>query len=241
MRAKKSEPDFRTEAELCAAFLSWLTRYPEWTPYAETAGWDILLVHRDGTQVGVQAKLKFNMAVLQQTVEGGYGWQETGPDYRAVLVPKDNGIQDICGALGLTLIRPRKHRRDGFEFEPDFSENSYKRWHFSNPVKRCPLPAYIPDVPAGVPSPSILSRWKIGALEVSAIIEIRGYVTRADFRRAGVDHRRFEQDWLEAVPGQPGAWNWKPTAPVFSANHPVVYPQILAEIRKRLLPGETDK
>ncbi|MGP1677885.1 MAG: hypothetical protein ACTS6J_12095 [Burkholderiales bacterium] len=232
---KKRELSFYTEAELCAAFIAWLTRYPEWTPYAETAGWDILLVHADGTQVGVQAKLKFNMAVLQQTIEGGYGWQDIGPDYRAVLVPEDNGIRDICDALGLTLIRPRKHWNGSFEFEPALGERSYARWHYSNPLKRHQLPAYIPDVPAGVPSPSILSKWKIGALEISAIIEIRGYVTRADFRRAGVDHRRFVQDWLDPVSDNPGAWKWKPTAPKFSATHPVVYPQVLAEVRSRTL------
>lgn len=229
----RKEPSFKTEADLCAAFIKWLLRYPEWTPYAETEGWDILLVHADGTQVGVQAKLRFNMAVLQQSIESGHGWQDTGPDYRAVLVPEDCGIRDICDALGLTLIRPRKHWNGSFQFEPDLDGRSYERWHFNNPEKRHKLPTYIPDVPAGVPSPKILSKWKIGALEICACIELRGYVTRQDFRRAGIDHRRWVQEWLDAVSGNPGAWKWRQGAPDFVANHPVVYPMILAEVGAR--------
>ncbi len=231
----KRQPTFATETELCAAFLAWLSRYPEWTPYAETEGWDILLAHADGTQVGVQAKMKFNMAVLQQTIESGLGWNATGPDYRAVLVPDDCGIRNITDALGLTLIRPRNNWNESFEFDPGFGDCSYACWHFSNPEKRHPLPAYIPDVPAGVPSPSTLSKWKIGALEICAVLELRGFVTRQDFRRAGIDHRRWVQEWLDAVPDNAGAWRLREGAPVFSVLHPIVYPKILAEVRERLV------
>jgi len=230
----KREPLFKTEAAMCAAFISWLSSYPEFTPFAETAGWDILLVHADGTQIGVQAKLRFNMAVLKQTVERDHGWQDIGPDYRAVLVPEDYDNRDICDALGLTLILPWKHWNGTVEFKPDFNDHSYQRWHFCNPEKRHELPAYVPDVPAGVPSPSTLSKWKIGALEICAFIELRGYVTRQDFRRAGIDHRRWVQEWLDAVPGNPGAWRWRVGAHEFSANHPVVYPQILAKVGERI-------
>lgn len=235
----KRERNFVTEADLCAAFLAWLARYPEWTPYAETAGWDILLVHTDGTQVGIQAKLKFNMAVLQQAVESSYSWDGIGPDYRAVLVPEDCGIRNICDAIGLTLIQPQKHWNGSFEFYPDFGERCSERWHYNNPERRHSLPAYVPDVPAGVPSPSTLSKWKIGALQISAVIEIRGYVTRQDFRLAGIDHRRWVQEWLDAAPDRPGAWCWRQGAPSFSASHPVVYPKILNDLRQKGVPGES--
>lgn len=233
----KRTPDFKTEAEMCDVFISWLARYPDWIAYAETEGWDILLAHHDGTQIGIQAKLKFNMAVLAQTVESGRGWNDVGPDYRAVLVPAVGGM-DICDALGLTMIRPRKHWNGGFEFDPDFGDRRHERWHFSNPTKRYKLPAYIPDVRAGVPSPSILSKWKIAALQVSAVIELRGYVTRQDFRVAGVDHRRWVQEWLDPVPGKTGAWCWRPDAKRFSAAHPVVYSQVLSDVRDRGLAEE---
>ena len=227
---------FATEVALCASFLEWLKAFADWTPYAETEGWDILLVHADGTQIGVQAKLRFNMDVLHQAVESGYGWNETGPDYRAVLVPEDSGGRNLCDALGLTLIRPRKMYGDRIEFSPDFSDRSHERWHYQNPGKRCPLPSYVPDVPAGASGPVALTRWKVGALQISAIIEIRGWVTRTDFRVAGIDHRRWIETWLEPVPDQPGRWRWRDgKCESFSAQHPTVYPRVLADIRERAL------
>ena len=60
------KPSFKTETELCNGFISCLPQ--DWTAYAETAGWDILLANKDGTQIGVQAKLRFNMAVLEQAI-----------------------------------------------------------------------------------------------------------------------------------------------------------------------------
>lgn len=230
----KREPLFKTEADMCLSFSDYLKKYPEWTPYNETAGWDILLVHADGTQVGIQAKLKFNMSVLSQAVDDGLAWNEVGPDYRAILVPEGYGSVNLCDALGLTLIRPRKHWDGKLEFEPGFEARSYQRWHYANPRKRHELPAYIPDVPAGVPSPSVLTKWKVGALEICAVMELRGYVTRHDFRIAGVDHRRWIETWLEAVPERPGCWRWlKGNDAGFSKHHPVIYPQILAKVREK--------
>lgn len=237
----KREPSFKTEADMCTAFLAWLTRYPGWTPYAETEGWDILLAHADGTQIGIQAKLKFNMAVLLQAVESAHGWNTVGPDYRAILVPEEQGNRDICSALGLTMLRSRKRYRGDFEFEPDFSDRPYERWHYCNPVKRHDLPAYVPDVQAGVPSPSQLTKWKISALQISAVIEIRGYVTRHDFRLAGIDHRRWTQDWLEPMPEKNGGWRWrKGINQGFQHQHQTIYPKILAEVREKGLAAETE-
>jgi hypothetical protein len=235
----KQSPHFETEAALCAAFIGWLAaKAPAWTPYAETCGWDILLAHAGGTQVGIQAKLRFNMAVLSQSAEDRYYPNDVGPDFRAVLVPAQQGDPGICDALGLTLIRPRvqpEWNAGAIDFGDNLSGRGYERWHYANPAKRHPLPAYIPDNPAGVPSPSPLSRWKIGALELVAVMEIRGHLVRDDFRRAGVDHRRWVDQWLEAVPGQPGAWRWRDgNAQRWQDNHPVVYPQIFADVSKRL-------
>jgi len=235
----KREVLFHTEAELCAAFLQWLTRYPEWTAYAETEGWDILLAHHDGTQIGIQAKLKFNMKVLEQSVESGLGWEATGPDYRAVLVPDGQGSVEICNALGLTLIRPHRHWNKGYEFNPGLDYRSWERWHFSNPEKRHELPRFVPDVAAGSSAPCQLTKWKIGALEICAVLEIAGIVTRQDFKRAGVDHRRWVESWLEPVPNAPGKWRWKNgTKQGFETAHPVIYPKVLAEVRSRTILSE---
>lgn len=234
----KREPPFTTEAELCAAFSEAVTPLG-WTPYNETEGWDILLVHADGTQIGIQAKLKFNMKVLSQAVEYGNGWQETGPDYRAILLPaRECGGHDLCAALGLTVIEVDR----GFgrtTVQPEFDSLGFRgryEWHYCNPRKRHALPEHVPDVPAGVSGPSQLTRWKIAALQISAILQLRGWVTRHDFRLAGIDHRRWTQDWLEAMPDRKGAWRWKEGKDAgFAAKHPTIYPKILADVIEKKL------
>ncbi len=223
-------PEYTTEAALCEHFLSELAKADAgWTAYPETRDWDILLVHTDGTQIGIQAKLKLNLQVLEQALEQN-AWQSTGPDYRAVLVPFSQIGSAVPAALGITVLTPRAasiagHWKSAFD------------WYYCNPEKRHALPGYVPDVAAGVPSPVSLTRWKEAALELAALIEVRGYITRADFRQLAVDHRIWVRQWLEPadIPGTPGAWRWRAGAPApFQAQHPVVYPQIRDAVAKRL-------
>lgn len=245
----KREPPFKSEAEMCAAFIEWAKRFPEWTPYPETCDWDILMVHADGTQIGIQAKLKLNLAVIAQAIEQG-GWypRRIGPDFRAVLVPEGHSLAFLCNAIGITVIdgycdRYATGKASVPKFTPSLNDRDDDReWHYVNPARRHELPRYVPaDVPAGVPSPSPLTRWKIAALEIVAMLEIHGRVTREDFKIAGIDHRRWTQPgwssaWLDPVPGVPGAWQWnesKRSELAFAAQHPIVYPQVLADIRKR--------
>jgi hypothetical protein len=231
-------PVYATEADLCEAFNAW-ARTLGWIPYAETAGWDVLLVHpEDGTQIGVQAKLKFNMKVLLQSIPSRYeacSADHRGPDYRVVLLPfHDGAANEICECLGLRTIWPSY--RNG-EFEPTFGADqwrSYHGWHFWNPAKRHELPAYVPDVAAGASGPVQLTRWKVAALQVAATLELRGYVTRQDFKRYGIDPRRWmnDHDWL--IPGdKAGQFKRGPTLN-FDKQHPDVYAQVLADVRKDL-------
>lgn len=227
---------FATEADLCAAFIAAVR--PTWTAYAETAGWDILLVAADGTQIGVQAKLKFNMKVLSQAIEGSWmAWSEEGPDFRAVLVPEGGG-EDICAALGLQLIHARG---DGRSFDPNISAKPDRfgyidagRWHFWNPVRRHKLPEFVPDVVAGASGPVQLTRWKVAALRVFARLELRGHVTRKDFRDLGIDSRRWlgPGSWLRPGP-EPGTYV-AAEKPSLAAQHPDVWPQVLADEAKSM-------
>lgn len=241
---------FATEADLCAAFTAWAQRSsgeydfgvqtPKWTPYAETEGWDILLVGSDGAQIGIQAKLKFNLKVLDQTVPDCWSaWHQTGPDYRAVLVPEASGYERLCAALGIVMFYcsgPHYGRNPGgFDFAPGLNlERGNGGWHYWNPEKRHPLPRFVPDVVAGASGPVQLTKWKIAALRIVARLEIHGYVTRRDFREVLVDIRRWigPNGWLcaGAVPGQFVAAAEMP----FAAQHPGVYPQVLAEEREEL-------
>lgn len=238
MKAKR----FATEAGLCAAFISWVkseagrhrhgVKVPTWTPYAETAGWDILLVAVDGTQIGVQAKQRFNMKVLQQTIPDTWdSWHDEGPDYRAILIPEsDRDIEHLCGALGITVFHPEHYD----DFGPPLTMESWNAcWHYWSPRERCRLPEFVPDVAAGASGPIQLTQWKVGALRLLAMLEIQGHVTRQDFRTAGIDPRRWmgATGWL--IPGaQPGQWIRGPGLD-FDKQHPTVYAEVLAEQRAK--------
>ncbi len=232
------KPVFDSEAALCAAHIRAVEGTKSgWTAYAETAGWDILYVHADGTQVGIQAKKALNIAVLTQAIDATYH-EDIGPDFRAILVPRGDCSSDLCSALGLTLIQCRiAGRRDEvIEFWPELGSlerDRWSKWHYRNPARRHALPRYVPDVPAGVPGPSTLTDWKIAALEVCAVMELRGWITREDFRRAGIDHRRWVEAWLAPVADRPGAWTWRSGFRGFALDHPKVYPQVLEDVRKK--------
>jgi hypothetical protein len=233
---------YETEAALCADFIAWAKaqggsysygiKTPNWTPYAETAGWDILLVAEDGTQIGIEAKLRFNLKVIAQCIPGCWDhWRDHGPDYRAVLVPDgDQTAEDICAALGLMLFRPRRAYGDDHGFTPGLSmEHDRTGWHYWSPRKRCELPEFVPDVVAGASGPVQLTKWKVQALRIIATLELRGHVTRADFKAHGVDPRRWTgpSGWLK--PGvNPGEFVRGPGLD-FDAQHPEVYAKVLAE------------
>lgn len=237
---------YATEAALCADFLAWVKaeggtfRYgiqcPVWTAYAETAGWDILLVAEDGTQIGVQAKLKFNMKVLTQAVPDNFAhWHDQGPDYRAVLVPDfDHSHAQLCAALGLMLIAREQRGWGGNGFTPSLNlDHRNGGWHYWNPKQRCELPEFVPDVIAGSSAPVQLTKWKIAALRIIALLEVNGHVTRADFRNLLLDPRRWvgPNGWLK--PGaNPGEFV-RGDGLDFEAQHPDIYRQVLEEARAK--------
>lgn len=244
----KKEPRFATEADLCAEFIRWVKseagkyrhghQVPNWTPYAETAGWDILLVAEDGTQIGIQAKLKFNMKVLHQCLPSSWdSWHDEGPDYRAVLVPdSDEQHSDICQSLGLTLMHAIAPgwRGNTTEFNPPLSMHRWDGgWHYWSPRTRCKLPEFVPDVVAGASAPVQLTEWKVAALRIVAVLETRGFVTRQDFKTFKIDPRRWTgpSGWL--IPGPvPGQFTRGPSLD-FDLQHPGVYAQVLADTRAK--------
>jgi hypothetical protein len=232
----KREVLFDSEAALCESFNAW-ARGQGWIPYNETEGWDILLVHPDGTQIGVQAKLRFNMVVLEQAIESRWSyWNGAGPDFRAVLVP-DHGGREVCAALGLMMFFPTmRYRAPKMDFQPPIGfRMSPESWFYWSPDTRHKLPDYVPDVPAGTPAPSQLTHWKVSALRICAVLELRGHVTKRDFARYHIDHRRWlTTGWLVAHTTD-GAWRAGGGIPRFPEQHPVVYPKILQEVRDELV------
>ena len=112
-------PAFPKETDLCAAFIAAVPK--DWLCYAETGGWDILLVRRnDGCQIGVEAKLRLNAEVLCQAAEAWYQ-PDQGPDYRAVLIPAgaNNKLSGLASHCRLTILRQRSSEIS--YHQPDFS------------------------------------------------------------------------------------------------------------------------
>ena len=229
---------FTKETELCADFVA-LVKAP-WIVYAETEGWDILLINSiDCRQIGIQAKLKLNPKVLAQAVENE--WQErTGPDYRAVLVPygQANDLTKLAPFCGITIIYMSNRTSWGNpHFYPQLPGQSFygaelnSEWHERLPIKRHSVPEFIPDVRAGSPSPIQLTRWKIAALKLAVRLDRTGYLTRADFKELQIDIRRWigADNWLKPdFHGFIAGPNW----PNWCHQHPIVYAEIESDPSK---------
>jgi hypothetical protein len=243
--AKAIKP-FAKEADLCARFLSAIGE--DWISYPETANWDILLVRKaDGFQIGIQAKLRLNIDVINQALEDYNVWDKDrmGPDCRAVLVPDDasTGFGVICAYIGLTVIRVYsvdRDRRYGVwrsrheVFRPSLPtiggpEWDLREWYEWAPMHRHRLPEYVPDVAAGKPSPVQLTDWKIRAIKIAVIMEKRGYLTRADFKHVGMDHRRWLPSGNQWLLLDGGVYRASKNWPNFKRQHPRVYEEIAAD------------
>lgn len=237
---------YATEAELCAEFLA-LVDTKQWTAYAETAGWDILLSRNgDGAQIGIQAKLKFNAHVVTQSLDEYWRFRERGPDYRAVLVPDyvgSNGLGTICCYIGLNVLQVYRDRHSPAEIRPKLPTHQVEKgwdpeWHDWHPTERHILPAYVPDVAAGSSAPIQLTDWKIRALKLGVLIDLRGFVTRGDMKDLGLDHRRWTCKSTGYLKFDEGRGGYVPHSdfPPFSQTHPTVFQQIKADAAKWMTP-----
>lgn len=204
----------KSEAELCDRFAA-LAREDGWIVYPETSGWDLLLVAtketRDfdhdsvgwftapvGTQVGIEAKRRANFIVLEQALKSASWSEQTeGPDFRAVLVPESingfNAVARQCG-LGVFDLRELESMTD---YRPrrryHVTVAGMKPWPYQT---RCWLPDFVPDLPAGVPAPRQMTRWKAAALKICETLRERGYVTSADFRLNGISPSTWVDRWI---------------------------------------------
>lgn len=227
---------FSTEAEMVATFISQVKRHhSEWVVYAETAGWDLLLVNRDtGEQLGVEAKLSLNMRVINQALRGVTRWYERrGPDYRAVLVGKGTAdAEDLCLALGVGVIRASRSPHTAPFMPEDYSlSGRFPHWA---PEARCEVPDYVPDVSGGVPSPVRLSPWKVAAIKLQIILERRGYVTRADMRALGLHQSRWTDKYHGFLTVSDGVFVQNQRTPDFRGQHPRNFSEIEADAERWL-------
>lgn len=112
MKADELKVLIPTEAVLCAAFIRDFNAVPGWTCYPETGGYDVLVAHDDGRQIGVEAKLQLNAKVADQILpsEQWHRWDAAGPDHRLVIVRSiteaNAGIAKMLRYLGVEVWEP---------------------------------------------------------------------------------------------------------------------------------------
>nr|WP_237043901.1 hypothetical protein [Pseudomonas aeruginosa]AMP35850.1 Hypothetical protein [Pseudomonas aeruginosa] len=64
--SREKPPTISKESTLCEVFIKEFNQIPGWTCYPEAAGFDVLVVHDDGRQIGVEAKLSLNGVVSRK-------------------------------------------------------------------------------------------------------------------------------------------------------------------------------
>jgi hypothetical protein len=244
----KREPieKIEKEADLCALFIQEFNKLPDWTCYPEAAGFDILVVHTDGRQIGVEAKLALNAKVADQILPNDYEEynEASGPDYRMVIVSKitdaSAGIVKMLERQGVTVLLPRSTwTSEGDKYTFDLNHKLlevsgrppfYDRYMFDwNPPVRCQVPVMATNLPAGVPAPLRLTPWKESALKVIAQLRSQGFITARQITAHGVGVTAWTQAastkkpaWL-AKGAVRGTWIETEHLPAFDKQHPEVY------------------
>lgn len=224
---------FKTEAELCAAFIAWAARQGGVQCFAEWAGWDILLVYPDGLQLGIQAKLRLNAEVINQAAPDHFDWdpKRPGPDYRGILVPALNPLAVIASRLGLVVFAPRYPDRftPGLMDRDNWADGKWTDW---NPGKRHELPPTVTDAIAGSPCPVTLTHWKLAALDVLAELAVRGVITTKRVSELGVNPSRWLSSFWLMPAERRGDWLRGDRCPKFDEQHPTAYALALEKARK---------
>lgn len=228
------------ESELCDLYIRDFNNVSGWTCYPETAGFDILVVHQDGRQIGVEAKLSLNMKVANQILpsfnDDLYG--RPGPDHRMVIVSRitdaSEGIEKMLQRFGVAVLTPRQRwGRDGYEyyFPVDLIANEsdcLERMFDWSPAERCYVPPIVSDLPAGVPSPIRLTPWKESAVKIVALMRSQGFVTVKQIAQHGMGATRWTQPigsasaWLTKGASR-GQWVETEHMPPFDRHHPELY------------------
>lgn len=258
MKAAEIQALLPTEAALCEVFIREFNAQPGWTCYPETGGFDVLVAHESGRQIGVEAKQRLNAKVAQQILpsHGEELYGRPGPDHRLVIVASiteaNAGIAMMLEMFGIPVWAPwieqrctsdckitrqvtfnlsRRLREDvDCASPPRFGYHWHQALFDWNPPERVPLPDLPPNVAAGVPSPVQLTPWKQAALRVLARLRVQGSITAKEISAEGCSPSVWTQRWLR--PGeQRGQWVETGAMPKFDEQHPEHYAAAVAAFR----------
>lgn len=179
---------FKTEGELCDHF-TLVAKASGWQVFPEVRGWDLVLF--DGQrQVGVEAKLKNNIAMIAQVMNrtriarGGKQYSPF-PDFRSVLVPKSSAdLRDVCYYLNIVV------------FTADTRLISLNPLFDLQTRIRLKLPSVPLQSGGGRPCPRTLSPWREKSLRLCIKLRRDGFVTGHDFKELGLHRQNWVRSWL---------------------------------------------
>lgn len=246
-----------SEAQLCNIFMNEFNSLPGWICHPEAAGFDVLVVHEDGRQIGVEAKMALNAKVADQILPslGDEFYGRPGPDHRLVIVSRitdaSAGIRKMLEHLGVRVLAASRcssvkgqEHAFGIQHNLFWPEKNFPRWGYYNrmfdwwPEERCQVPSVVTNLPAGVPSPVRLTPWKESALRVIAQMRHQGFITAKQIASYGIGVTAWTQS-----PGSKPAWlargtsrgQWLETEhmPAFDKQHPDAYAMAVTEIAEK--------
>lgn len=196
IRAARARAAYRSEGELCDAFTA-EARREGYVVHAETSGWDLLLVDRDGLQVGVQAKLRPNCDVLAQALLGSA--DAPGPDVHAVLVPVPSpAFVAVAEELRLVIFTAADASPLSMSVSPAIRRITERdTWSpirvtleraqlWQHTRRAWTAPVEILGMGGGRPGPRQITPWKIAAVRLCRLLRARGHLLREDFNAARV-------------------------------------------------------
>jgi hypothetical protein len=182
---------FASEADLCLKFGEWARAHGYETDN-ECLGWDMMLVDQCDRRLGIQAKLKDDRVAVAQCLEG---MKEPTANAAAILMPyASESLRRLCKAAGIGVATPISEDAMGFV---SFGLTIPKTPFFDSVATLKPMPPGKNETPAGVKSPRKFTAWTEKELRLEVLFHRRGgWCNTKDFKRVGLDPRRFLPGWL---------------------------------------------
>lgn len=213
-----------------------------------------------GVQAKLQLNAKVADQILPH--QHHYNYEAPAPDHRLVIVRNltdaSIGIARLLAELGIQVWCPQLEKRFtgaaggyttttvgdfhiGYKLRDDERCGKPSRqiphWSYAlpdwNPPQRIELPPMVPQVKAGVPSPTMLTPWKLAALRVLARLRLQGYITAKQITAEGCSPSMWTQRWLQRSEIQ-GQWLETERIPALDKQHPDFYAPALQAMTEKL-------